>query len=287
MLRSPGKIGNGRQTREQKIMRLFLKPGRCVWLLAICASPLCHAESTWRALDPEKTLVIDTSKGRLIVEMRPDMAPKSVERVKLLAREKIYDGLQFHRVIGHFVAQTGNPNNQDGGTSAYPNLAPEMTFKYQRNASEVWASKASDAASGFLGSVPFHTIPLSVKEQALPAWGAHCPGVMGMGRGKPLDSANSEFYFMLGGSRDMDRDYTVVGRVVVGVDVLQALNQGVPPANPDIMHSVRLLADVPAAQRPTVSLMTGKALGAFIEKVRREKAADFSICDVMVPVKMQ
>ncbi|MES3023677.1 MAG: peptidylprolyl isomerase [Pseudomonadota bacterium] len=274
-------------TREQAFMRIFCKRSAIVWLVAIGISPICNAQQTWRSLDPENTLVIDTTKGRLIIEMRPEMAPKSVERVKMLAREKIYNGLQFHRVIADFVAQTGNPNNKDGGKTAYPNLAPEMKFKHQRNPSEVWASKASDAASGFLGSVPFQSFPTSAKEQALPAWGAHCAGVMGMGRDKALDSANSEFYFMLGAARDMDRDYTVVGRVVVGMDILRALKQGEPPANPDIMQSARMLADMPAAERPRVSIMSGKALSEFIDKVRHKIAADFSICDVVVPVRME
>jgi peptidylprolyl isomerase len=268
-------------------MGIFCKAGGIVSLLAIGISPVCHAQQTWRALDPENTLVIDTTKGRLIIEMRPEMAPKSVDRVKMLAREKIYDGLQFHRVIGNFVAQTGNPNNKDGGKTAYPNLAPEMTFKHQRDSKEVWASNASDAASGFLGSVPFQSSPISANQPASRAWGAHCAGVMGIGRDEALDSANSEFYFMLGASRRMDRDYTVVGRVVVGMDVLLALKQGEPPANPDIMQSVRLLADLPAAGRPKVSLMTGTALSAFIDKVRHQKAADFSVCDVVVPVKVE
>ena len=249
-------------------------------------SPLCHAQQAWRALDSENTLVIDTTKGRLIIEMRPEMAPKSVERVKLLAREKVYDGLQFHRVIANFVAQTGNPNNKDHGKSGHPNLAPEMTFKLQRKATVAWASKASDAASGFIGSVPFQSLPFSADQQTSHAWGAHCPGVMAMGRDKPLDSANSEFYFVLDAARDMDHEYTVVGRVVVGMDVLKALNLGEPPANPDVMRAVRLLSDLPAADRPRIKVMSGKALSTLIDKVRRKKGADFSVCDIAVPAKI-
>ncbi len=268
-------------------MGIFCKPGVIVWFLAISLSPVCHAQQTWRALDPENTLVIDTTKGRLIIEMRTEMAPKSVARVKMLAREKIYDGLQFHRVVENFVAQTGNPDNKDGGKTAYPNLAPEMTFKGQRNFSEVWASSASDAATGFLGSVPFQSIPVSANQPSFHAWGAHCAGVMGMGRDKPLDSANSEFYFMLEAARDMDHEYTMVGRIVVGMDVLLALKQGEPPANPDTMQTVRVLADLPEAGRPKVSIMTGTALSAFIDKIRHEKAADFSVCDVVVPFRIE
>ena len=268
-------------------MRKFCKPGGIAVILAIGISSPCHAQPTWRALDPDNTLVIDTTKGRLIVEMRSEMAPKAIARVKMLAREKIYDGLQFHRVIEDFVAQTGNPDNKDNGKSAYPNLVPEMKFKHQRNSSEVMASNASDVASGFLSSVPFQSVSITADGRTLLAWGAHCAGVMGMGRDKPLDSANSEFYFMLGASRDMDHDYTVVGRVVVGMEVLKALKRGEPPANPDTMHTVRVLADLPRPERPKVSVMTGTALSAYIDKVRHQRAADFSICDLTVPVRIE
>ena len=82
----------------------------------------------WRPLDPENLLVIDTTKGRIIVEMAPDMAPQSVARVKLLAREGVYDGLQFHRVIEGFMAQTGDGQNFNGtGGSKYPNLKQEFS----------------------------------------------------------------------------------------------------------------------------------------------------------------
>ena len=249
-------------------------------------SPLCHAQQSWRALDPENTLVIETTKGRLIIEMRPEMAPKSIERLKLLTRERIYDGLQFHRVIANFVAQTGNPNNKDHGKSTHPNLAPEMTFKHERRTMVVWASKASDVASGFIGSVPFQALPFSADQSTSHAWGIHCAGVMAMGRDKPLDSGNSEFYFVLDPARDMDHEYTVVGRVVVGMDVLRSLNQGEPPANPDLMRTVRLLSELPAAGRPRFHVMTGNALNVLIDKVRRQKGADFSVCDITLPAKI-
>jgi peptidylprolyl isomerase len=247
-------------------------------------------ESAWRALDPENTLVIDSNKGRLVIEMRPEMAPKAVERIKMLAREKTYDGLQFHRVLPGFVAQTGNPNNKDGGGTKYPNLPPEMVFKYKLGSGEVFASLRSDEATGFLGSVPFQALPIadSQKKGATPlrVWGAHCTGVAGMGRNEPRDSANSELYFMLDASRRLDRDYTVFGRIVVGMDVLLNINHGEPPANPDIMKSVHVMADMPASERPKVSVASEAAMRIAIEKARKAKGADFSICDVVVPVKI-
>lgn len=262
-----------------------------VSLIAILLTSSVSAQDVWRVLDPENTLVIESSKGRIILEMRPDMAPKSVERIKLLTREKVYDGLQFHRVIANFVAQTGNPNNRDGGGTTYPNLGPEMMFKQKINSGEIVASNSSDSASGFLGSVPFQATPITdvVKNTkgTLRAWGAHCPGVVGMGRNEARDSANSELYFMLDSARRLDRDYTVFGRIVVGMDILKNITHGEPPAKPDIMKSVRVLADISPVERPIVSVMTGSALSAEIEKARQQKGADFTLCDVVIPARVE
>lgn len=259
--------------------------------LSMSISLSVSAQELWRTLDPDNTLVIDSSKGRMIIEMRPEMAPKAVERIKLLTREKVYDGLQFHRVIAKFVAQTGNPNNKDGGGTSYPNLPPEMMFKLAYSAVNNFATLSSDAATGFLGSVPFQALPLTdtIKNShgSLRSWGAHCPGVAGMGRNEPRDSANSELYFMLDATRRLDRDYTVFGRVVIGNDVLLSITHGEPPAQPDIMKTVRLLADFPAKDKPTVRVASSAAMEKIIAQSRREKGADFSICDVQIPAKVE
>ena len=76
--------------------------------------------------DPENTLIIETSKGTVTIELRPDLAPKHVERIKLLAREKFYDGIPFHRVIDRFMAQTGCPQGRGTGQSKHPNLPAEF-----------------------------------------------------------------------------------------------------------------------------------------------------------------
>lgn len=254
-----------------------------------CSSFAVEADA-WRNLDPENTLIIDSSKGRLIIEMRPEMAPKAIERIKLLTREKVYDGLQFHRVIAKFVAQTGNPNNKDGGTSNHPNLPPEMLFRIPYSDIGAWASQSSDSATGFIGSVPIQSLPLTdtnkKSQAALRSWGAHCPGVAGMGRDEVRDSANSELYFMLDAYRSLDRDYTVFGRIVSGMDVLLSLQHGEPPAHPDVMQTVRIMADIPEASRPAIKVPSDMAMSKMIAQKREEKGADFSVCDVRIPSKM-
>lgn len=78
------------------------------------------------SLDPENTIVMETTKGRVVIKLRPDLAPNHVERIKLLAREGFYDGIVFHRVIDGFMAQVGCPHGTGTGGSSYPDLAQEF-----------------------------------------------------------------------------------------------------------------------------------------------------------------
>jgi peptidylprolyl isomerase len=262
---------------------------RLLAALACLALAAPAAAADWRSLDPENTLVIDTSKGRIIVEMRPDFAPKAVERIKLLAREEVYDGLLFHRVIENFVAQTGNPNNRDGGVSRHPDLAPEFTFRLPPNPAIV--RKASDGVEGFIGATPFAGVS-DLEMRRTPdlgrrAWGAYCPGVVGMGRQAAETTANSEIFVMRDAARRLDRDYTVWGRIVVGLDVARAVAVGEPPAHPDSMTRVRVAADLAPAERPRVEVLdeTGAAFRALVEKTRAAKGADFTVCDIEIPTR--
>lgn len=244
----------------------------------------------WRTLDPENLLVIDTTKGRIMVELRPDLAPKAVERIKLLAREGVYDGLQFHRVIDGFVAQTGNPDNKDGGVSAHPDLPPEFSNRLPPDAGYVAIVTRSDGTAGFLGTLPVETV--SAAEDARRAqgttetWGAFCPGVVGMGRGDSFDSANSEFFFMRGAARRLDRLYTAFGMTVSGLETVFALEAGEPPARPDVMTRVRIAADMPEDERPVVTAIRPASVDflSYVGAIRGQKRADFSICDLRVTI---
>ena len=259
-------------------------------LTAVLLSGNGAAQVDWEPVPPERMLAIDTTKGRLLIEMRPDLAPQSVARVMLLAREHVYDGLQIHRVVPNFVAQTGNPNNRDGGVSTHPNLPPEFVFRFKPGGSEVMATTANDTVSGFFGSVPFQAVSLAEgsrrSDGLVRGWGAYCPGVAGMGRQAARDTGNSEIFFMLEASRNLDHDYSVWGRVVDGFPLLLTLAAGSPPAQPDLMTRVRVLADLPAAERPGVSLPSRAALAVLIARARTAKGADFSVCDVEVPARV-
>jgi peptidylprolyl isomerase len=152
--------------------------------------------------DPENTLIIETSKGPVVIELRPDLAPKHVERIKTLAREGFYDGIIFHRVIDGFMAQTGCPQGRGTGGSKLPNLPAE-----------------------------FNAEP-------------HVRGVCSMARSQSPDSANSQFFIVFDDATFLDRQYTVWGQVIEGMDNVDKIKRGEPVQNPDKITSMKVAADV-------------------------------------------
>jgi peptidylprolyl isomerase len=255
--------------------------------LAALSIPALASEPDWRALNPENTLLIDTTEGRIVVEMRPDLAPNAVERVKTLAREHTYDQLLFHRVIDHFVDQTGDPNNKDGGVSSYPDLKPEFDTRIARSQMKVIAAPAG-AVLGFLGSLPVEASAKVGSDGKARTWGLYCAGVAGMGRQAAEDSANSEIFFMRDPARRLDRDYTVWGQTVLGLDVVRRMKVGFPPKAPDKMLRVQVMADLPREKRPKILIMNehGQAFATLLARSRAEKGADFSPCELQIQSKI-
>ena len=98
--------------------------------------------------DPENTLIVETTKGRVVIEMRPDLAPKHVAHIKALAREGFYDGIVFHRVIDGFMAQTGCPKGTGTGGSEKPNLKAEFNAEpHVRGVCSMARSSSPDSAN--------------------------------------------------------------------------------------------------------------------------------------------
>ena len=153
------------------------------------------------ALDPENTLVLETTKGRVVIAMRPDLAPGHVERIKTLARKGFYDGIVFHRVIDGFMAQTGCPNGTGTGGSDLPDLKAE-----------------------------FNAEP-------------HVRGVCSMARTNFPHSANSQFFICFDDARFLDKQYTVWGKVVEGMDNVDLIKRGEPVRDPDKIVSMKVMAD--------------------------------------------
>jgi peptidylprolyl isomerase len=260
-------------------------------------APTTAAASEWRVVAPDNLLVIDTSKGQVLVELAPQAAPGHVERIRLLTRRGFYDGLNFHRVIDWFMAQTGDPLGSGEGQSAYPDLTAEFTFRRGADLPFTAVSQPQGAVLGFSGSLPIETQPDALMGRTgdgkVHAWGVYCPGVAGMARGDANDSANSQFFLMRQAYPSLDKRYTAFGRVVAGLDVVRALKfsdtpDGLVAEAPDRMVRVRLASDMAEAERPAVQVLdTASArFRTLVADVRQARGADFSICDIDLPAQV-
>lgn len=248
----------------------------------------------WRTPDPNDVLVIDTNKGRILVEMVPEVAPQHVAQIRALAHENFYDGLRFFRVIDKFMDQTGDPQNNGQGGSPKPNIPAEFTFRRGSDLPFVIAADQTVAEIGFLKSLPVESqsmmLAAMTKDQKVTGWGLYCQGVMGMARDDNPDSGNSQFFLMRYPYPSLERKYTAWGRVISGLDVVRAIKTGEPVEDPqDRMERVRVLADLPDKDRPKVRVIDPKGLWfkAEIARVRAAKGADFTACDVELPVEVK
>jgi peptidylprolyl isomerase len=151
-------------------------------------------------LDPENTLILETTKGKATIALRPDLAPNHVARIKELARSGFYDGTPFHRVIDGFMAQGGDPTGTGTGGSG------------QKLKAEFSAER-------------------------------HVRGTCSMARAQSPDSADSQFFICFEDSPWLDRQYTVWGQVVDGMENVDRIKRGEPVRDPDRIVSMRVLAD--------------------------------------------
>ena len=180
-----------------------------VFLTLILTAP-AFAQSLPAGLDKANALVIDTTKGRIVIKLRTDLAPQHAERLKQLARDGFYNNVPFHRVIDGFMAQTGDGQNFNGtGGSKYPNLKQEFSNVHYKR------------------------------------------GIVGMARrGDSVDSANSQFFIMFADAPSLDGQYTVIGEVVQGMDVVDKLKKapagsaGGAVTDPDKMVKVQVASDI-------------------------------------------
>ena len=244
----------------------------------------------WRTPDPQNVLVIETNKGRIIVEMYPQLAPAHVERIRALAHDKFYDGQTFFRVVDGFMDQTGDPTNTGSGGSKLPDLKGEFVF---RRGSDIPFTSAQTVASGqlgFVGAAPVATqsddLMALTADGKVSASGLFCAGTAGMARAGDPNSANSQFYLMRDEYDSLNRKYTVWGRVIVGLDVVRMIKTGEPVEAPqDQMITLRLLSDLPEDQRPRVAVLDTQ--GAYFKRRiaadMAAKGSDFSVCDVEIP----
>jgi peptidylprolyl isomerase len=278
-----------------------LKPSLLALAALLALAPVAAAAQTapaptasdWRAVAPENLLVIDTSKGRILVELEPRATPRHVERIRALADQGFYDGLKFHRVLTGFMAQTGDPLGTGAGGSDLPDIAAEFAFRRGRDAQfAAIEGGARSGVVGLVGALPVQTQPdaqmMVTADFKVDAGGLFCAGVAGMARSGSPDSANSQFFLMMAPNAALNGAYTAFGRIVSGLEVVQMLKPGPESADgavtddPDVMTRVRTAAALPEAERPTARVIDARsaAFQARVAELRAARGTQFTICDV-------
>ena len=260
------------------------------------------AESTaspWRALDPANTLYMELTGGRVVIELAPQFAPHHVANIKALVRAKYFDQQRINRVQDNFVTQWGDGNFAGPIGDAKRTLAPEFT----RPAAGLPFTALPDIdayapQTGFVDGFPAARDPATGE-----AWAIHCYGMVGVGRGNEAASGSgAELYAVNGHApRHLDRNITIVGRVVQGMDLLSSLPRGKGsmgfyenPSQHSVIRAVRLAADVPEEERIDLEALRTDSpeFAKSIESRRNRRdewykvpAGRIEVCNVPLPVR--
>ena len=256
----------------------------------------------WRALNPQNTLYMELPAGRVVIEMAPEFAPGTAENIRVLAREKYYDGLYIIRSQDNYVVQWGDPDEENPRPvkSAREKVKAEFTAPIA-NARGFVRMKDKDGYAAEVG----HTngFPSARDPKSGRAWLTHCYAMVGVARGNEADSGNGSQLYVVSGHapRHLDRNITVVGRVVAGMPLLSTMPRGTgalgfyeKAEQRTQIKSVRLAADVPEAERSHYEVMrTDAPIYARVVEAARNRGGPWTVfapnhvelCNAPIPVR--
>ncbi|HQR23588.1 MAG TPA: peptidylprolyl isomerase [Steroidobacteraceae bacterium] len=256
--------------------------------------------SDWRPLVAENTLYVQLDSGRVVIELAPAFAPLHAANIRKLVRAGYFDGLPIVRSQDNYVVQWGDPDGKRSLGDASGTLPPEFTVAW----TPALPFTVLPDVDGYAPQVGFSDgFPAGRDPKTRQAWLAHCYGMVGVGRGNELDSGNgSELYVVIGNApRHLDRNIALVGRVVEGMELLSTLPRGSGPLGfyekPEQyvpIRSIRLAADVPAAERPNLEVIrTDTATFEALVESRRNRRDDWykvpagyvELCNVPIVVR--
>lgn len=262
--------------------------------------------SDWRALDPENTVYMDLPTGRVIMELAPAFAPATAANIRALVREKYFDGLFIIRSQDGFVVQWGDPDEENPKPfKAAKAVKEEFTvpIKDAARAGVFTRLKDGDVYAPQVGHV--NGFPVARDPARGETWLPHCYGMIGVARDTGYDSGNgSQLYVVTGHApRHLDRNITVVGRIVQGMPLLSAPPRGTGAAGfyekleqrmP--IQSVRIAADLPEAERSKFEVMrTDSATYQAVVEAQRNRGGPWTkvatgkidLCNAPIPVREQ
>ena len=243
---------------------------------------LAQDDTIWRELNPENTVVMQLHEGEVYIELNPLFAHKTVKRFKELIDDRFYNALTFYRVIDGFVAQGGDQSDL-GLPSSEPTLDAEFEIDWSKELPFV-SVKKEDLFDDETGFIDGFAVGRDIKDKK--TWILHCPGVVAMARGNDADSGRTDFYIVIGQApRYLDRNLTVFGRVVVGMDIVQRIKRG--PANKDgiitgdydksRIRTMKLFSDIPEQDRLSVYTTdtSSKPFASLLKSRKNRKHAFF------------
>jgi peptidylprolyl isomerase len=230
-------------------------------LLMVCSDLLAAGpEMLWRQVDPDNVAFMELPEGRVVIELNPTFAPKTVAQFKRLVLSRFYDGLSFYRVIDGFVAQGGDGSDL-GALSEVPLIDAEFEIAWSDELpfKPVQQPDMFAAETGFMDG--FAAARDDGREKV---WLTHCPGVVAMARNEDADSSRTDFYIVIGQApRYLDRNLSIFGRVLEGMDVVQQIHRG-PAGNNGVfqddtastrIRSIKLLSEFPEEEQLKVFVM--------------------------------
>jgi peptidylprolyl isomerase len=245
--------------------------------------------ANWRKIDPQNLLMLTIKRQEVLIELRPDFAPKHVEQIRKITRDTNYDALPFHRVIDDFMAQGGEVYAVYQVYPRYPMLKAEFTFQRDPAKQKVqWVGKTAEGDNlGYLDGFVVQGQPdatASILANATSkTWALHCAGVTSMARTDQPDSADTQFFLMRHprvGPDGLDAQYTVWGRAVTGLDVIRGIKAGpaetdgrMAAGQADKLTKAQIVADLAENKRPTVYVQRSDG-PAFAAQLAAAKASD-------------
>lgn len=257
----------------------------------------------WRALDPENTLYMDLPTGRVVIELAPNFAPATAANIRALVREKYFDDLFIIRSQDGFVVQWGDPDEENPKPfKAAKTVKAEFTAPI-KSAGSFTRLKDGDVYAPQVGHV--NGFPAARDPASGQTWLVHCPAMIGVARDTGSDTGNgSQLYVVTGHApRHLDRNITVVGRVVHGMPLLSSQPRGTgaagfyeKPEQRMPLKRVAMAADVPEAERSKLEVMrTDSATYQAVVEAQRNRggpwtkvaAGKIDLCNAPIPVREQ
>ena len=255
--------------------------------------------SDWRTLDPENTLYMEIPSGRVVIELAPQFAPQHAANVRALVREGFFDGLAIIRSQDNYVVQWGDPEDKRQPVKAKATIPAEFTRSAQGLKFTALPDPDTYAAqTGFVDG-----FPAARDSESGTAWLVHCYGMVGAGRDVDVNSGGGTSLYAVSGHapRQLDRNITLLGRVVQGMELLSATPRGPAPMGfyekreqDTPIRRVRMAADIPEAERVKLEVLrTDTQTFADLIESRRNRRDDWykvpagriDVCNVPLPVR--